>query len=169
MRKLDFPRCVFAWLTGISTLFAATILRAQQPELGPPPGGEAGHAGLSIGTGQGVLGEGDRAPKLEAGFTAPGPTRLAQLFISTVLPAGVHTYSITQAAGGPKRTTIKLDPSADVTLVGEFKAVDPPQKERDEDAFPGLVLETHSGTVKWVASIQLAAKPGPKRSRFRAR
>ena len=35
-----------------------------------------------------------------------------------------------------------------------------PQIEHDEDAFPGLALESHSGTVKWVAPIQLA--PGVK-------
>ena len=46
--------------------------------------------------------------------------------------------------------------------IGKFQSVRPPQIEHDEDAFPGLPLETHSGTVKWVAPIQLAAGVKPE-------
>lgn len=130
---------------------------AQPPDLAPPSGGVQGDLGLPLGAGLGVLGEGDRVPKLDAGFTTPEPSGSAQLFISATLPPGVHTYSITQAPGGPRRTTIAIDASADVRLTGDYQTVTPPQKERDEDAFPGLVLESHTGTVKWVVPIQLSA------------
>ena len=53
-------------------------------------GRRAGQRRALLGCGEGVLGEGDRVPKLEAGFTTPGPDRSAQLFISATLPPGAQ-------------------------------------------------------------------------------
>ena len=151
MRIHSLPARIFGWLARVSLCLVATAVWAQPADLGLPLGGS-----------QGVLGEGNRVPKFDAGFTAPGPDRSAQLFVVATLPPGVHTYSITQAPGGPRRTTIAIDKSADVPVIGEFKTVGIPQIERDEVAFPGLLLESHTGTVKWVAPIQFAAGVRPE-------
>ena len=151
MRNHRFPARILGWLARVLLCFVATAVGAQPTDFGLPLGG-----------GEGVLGEGSRVPKFDAGFTAPGPDRTAQLFIVATLPPGVHTYSITQAPGGPRRTTITVDKSPDVSMIGEFKTVGLPKIEHDEVAFPGLVLESHSGTVKWVAPIQFAAGVRPE-------
>lgn len=162
MRNHSFPVQILGWLIGVSFCLTATVVWAQPPELGLPLGGVQDSAGFPLGAGEGVLGEGNRAPKFEAGFTAPGPDHVAQLFIVATLPPGVHTYSITQPPGGPLPTRIKVFPSQDVPFLGKFQSVGLPQIERDEDAFPGLALESHSGTVKWVAPIQLASGVKPE-------
>ncbi len=156
MRNRNFLVRILGWLTGVAWCLVAVTVWAQPPDLGPFGGGP-GNFGPSSGAAAGVLGEGDRVPKLDAGFTTPRPDGSAQLFISATLPPGVHTYSITQAPGGPRRTTITVNASPDVRVTSDYQAVTPPQNERDEDAFPGLLLESHSGTVKWVAPIQFAA------------
>jgi thiol:disulfide interchange protein len=125
-------------------------------------GGEPDNAGPSFGAADGVLGQGDRIPKLEAGFTSPGPDRAAQLFVSATLPPGANTYSITQRPGGVVRTTIKLDAAAEGPVIGEFVAVTPAEVKFDNDAYPGLPLEEHFGKVKWVAPIQFAPGVRPE-------
>ena len=75
-----------------------TAAWAQPPDLGLPSGG-GDNAGFPFGGGEGVLGEGDRVPKFEAGFTAPGPDRTAQLFIVGNLAAGIP-YLFHHAAAG---------------------------------------------------------------------
>ncbi len=99
------------------------------------------------------------APKLAAGFTKPHPDGTAQLFIVATMASGVHTYSITQLPGGPSRTTIKVDDSAKMSLIGKFQAVGKPEVKHF-DFWPGVPVEQHAGTVKWVAPIRLA--PGVK-------
>ena len=122
---------------------------------------------FSFGAPSGVLGEGDRVPKLEAGFTTPDAKHAAQLFIIATMPEGAHTYSITQPPKGPNRTLIKIGTSSDVPSIGGFQTVGPPQVKHDEDIFPKIPLEEQSGTVKWYAPIQLAdgAKAGVDQAR----
>ena len=161
MRNCSFSSRILGCLTAIALCFIAVAVWAQPPDLGLPLSGGQDNAAFPLGAGKGILGEGDRAPKFEAGFTAPDRDGSAQLFVSATLPPGVHTYSITQAPGGPRRTTIMIDPSAGVPVVGEFQTVGRPHIEHDEDAFPGLPLESHSGTVKWVAPVRFAAGTQP--------
>lgn len=156
MRYRNFPIQILGWLTGILFCLAATVVWAQPPNSGLPLGGGQDNAGFPLGAEGGVLGEGNRVPKFETGFTTPGPDRAAQLFIVATLPPGSHTYSLTQAPGGPLPTRINVETSKEIVAIGKFQSVGLPQIERHEDAFPGLVLESHSGTVKWVAPIQLA-------------
>ncbi len=118
--------------------------------------------GFSTGGNQAVLGQGDRVPKLEAGFTKPGTDGAAQLFIVATMPEGAHTYSITQPAGGPIRTKIKVDTTTEVPGIGKFQAATPPDTKHDELAFPGIALEEQAGKVKWFAPIQLAAGAKPE-------
>ncbi|MGO9111756.1 MAG: cytochrome c biogenesis protein CcdA [Thermoguttaceae bacterium] len=162
MRNCDSPMRILGWLAEVALCLAATVVWAQQQDLGLPLGAGQDSAGVSLGAGDGVLGEGDRVPKLEAGFTVPGFDRSAQLFIVAALPRGAHTYSITQTPGGPLRTEIKVKSSEGVFTVGKFQTVGSPEIERDEEAFPGIVLESHTGTVKWVAPIQLARGVKPE-------
>ncbi|MGA2253972.1 MAG: cytochrome c biogenesis protein CcdA, partial [Thermoguttaceae bacterium] len=161
MRNRNFPVRILGGLIGASMCLVAAVW-AQPPDLGLPLGGGQDGTGFQLGPSEGALGEGDRVPKLDAGFTAPGSDHSAQLFISATLPPGSHTYSITQPSGGPRPTTIKINPSTDMHVIGEVRSVVPPQIEHDEDAFPGLRLETHSGTVKWVATIQFAPGVRPE-------
>jgi suppressor for copper-sensitivity B len=154
-------RVLGCWI-GVSLCLAAGAAQAQPPDIGLPSSGGANNVGLPFAASEEVLGEGDRAPKVEAGFTAPAPDHSAQLFISATLPAGAHTYSITQPPGGPLATKITIEPSTDAPSIGKFQTVGLPQIEHDEDAFPGLALESHSGTVKWVAAIRLAPGARPE-------
>ena len=91
--------------------------------------------------------------KVHASILPASGDHPAQLVISTEIAAGWHTYSITQPAGGPNRTQIKLAPS-DEYSAGEFKA-DPPPHVRMDDAFPGVPQEEHTGHVTWTAPLTL--------------
>ena len=163
MRNRNFPVRILGWLTGVSLCLAAAAVWAQTPDLGLPTAGGENNPGFLSGPDEGVLGQGSRIPKLDAGFTAPGPDQLAQLFIVATLPSGANTYSTTQRPGGPVTTQMKVVLSSDVPIVGDFQSVEPPQIKHFEDAYPGLPLEEHSGTVKWVAPIRLAAGIKPER------
>ena len=78
-------------------------------------------------------------------------------FIVATMPDGAHTYSITQPDGGPIRTKIKVDSTAEVPEIGKFLTATKPKITHMEDAFPGVPLEEQSGKVKWFAPIKLAA------------
>jgi len=161
MQNRNLPGRVLGLLIEAFVCLAVATVSAQPPDLGLLPGGGQDGAGFQLGPSGGVLGEGDRAPRLDAGFTAPGSDRSAQLFIAATLPTGSHTYSITQPPGGPLPTVVKVAPSSDFA-VGGFHSVAPPKIEHDDDAFPGLPLESHSGTVKWVATIRFAEGVRPE-------
>ena len=148
-------------LRGTCLGFAILILAVQSATAFQYPGAP-GQDSFSIGGNQGVLGEGDRVPKLEAGFTKPTADHAAQLFIVANMPEGAHAYSITQAAGGPIRTKIKVDSTADVPTIGRFQTATAPDIKHDEEIFPGIALEEQAGKVKWFAPIQLAAGAKPE-------
>lgn len=91
---------------------------------------------------------------VQASILPPQGNRPARLSIAVDIPAGWHTYSITQPPGGPNRTAIKLDRSADYKLAVDFVADTPPHVRMDE-AFPGLPQEEHTGHVTWTAPLEL--------------
>jgi thiol:disulfide interchange protein DsbD len=159
MENRSFPVRILAWWAGLSLCLAAIAAGAQLPDLGLPTDGDS--AGFPFGAG-GVLGEGDRVPRFEAGFTAPGPDGSAQLFIVASLPPGVNTYSTTQRPGGPHATRIEVSTTTDVPKIGTFRSLELPRIKYVEDVWPGLPLEEHFGSVKWVAPIQLAAGVKPE-------
>lgn len=78
-----------------------------------------------------------------------GPVLLLEAKIET----GWHIYSITQGPGGPVPTRIAVTTPAQVKLVGGF-AVFPPAEKHEEAAFPGIVVESHKGTVHWASRLQ---------------
>ncbi len=162
MRNRSFPVRILGWLTGVSLCLAAVAVWAQPPDLGLPWAGDRTTPGFRSGPDEGVLGEGDRVPKLDAGFTAPGPDRIGPVVHFGNLAVRGPYLLDHAAAGRTARTQIKVDPSSRRSRHRRFQTVEPPQIEHDEDAFPGLPLEAHSGTVKWVAPIQLAAGVKPE-------
>jgi suppressor for copper-sensitivity B len=117
-------------------------------------GGAAGGYGNSSG--------GDDGPpvSVSAQFTAAKGGQPAELFISAVVKAGWHIYSLTQPKGGPLASKIDLKKSADYQTKGDFQA-SPAADKKKEPAFDNLVVETHSGSVTWHAPIELAAGVEP--------
>jgi thiol:disulfide interchange protein DsbD len=141
----------------VGFLALATLIAVAGTASAQFPGAPGGFGG-----GGAALGEGDRVPKMEAGFTKPAADGSAQLFISATMPEGAHTYSITQPEGGPIRSKIKVDTTADVPEIGKFVTATKPTITHMEDAFPGVALEEQSGKVKWFAPIKLAAGVKPE-------
>jgi thiol:disulfide interchange protein DsbD len=155
MQNYPIYRPAICFLAAALLLAVARTAPAQYP-------GAPGQGGFGLGGNQSVLGEGDRVPKMEAGFTKPAADGTAQLFIVATMPEGAHTYSITQPDGGPIRTKIKLDTTTEVPSIGKFLTATKPKITHMEDAFPGVPLEEQSGKVKWFAPIKLAAGIKPE-------
>lgn len=107
-------------------------------------------------------GGGDENPvTLQAEFTQSQGTTPARLSITATIKAGWHIYSITQAAGGPIKTEIKLSPSNQYKVRGDFKADPKPNVEQKPAEFPGIDIETHDDKVTWSAPIELASGVEP--------
>ncbi len=94
-------------------------------------------------------------------FTVGENGQPATLYVTAELAPGWHTYSITQAPGGPNKTRIKLADSAGYKLAGDFKANPPPTVHHYDDIWPNLVVEEHEGQVTWSAPIEIAAAANP--------
>ncbi len=92
---------------------------------------------------------------VRAEFTAPTDQRAGLLRITAEIAEGWHTYSITQASGGPNPTVITVEQGDGFSLKGAFRAT-PPPAAHPEPAFNGLVVEEHSGEVIWEAPIEFA-------------
>ncbi|HEY1784753.1 MAG TPA: thioredoxin family protein [Pirellulales bacterium] len=89
--------------------------------------------------------------------------RPARLVITGQIAPGWHTYSITQAPNGPIRSKIKLPPSSDYRLLGDFTVSPAAEIHEYADIWPGLKVEEHSGKVTWQAPIEFAAGVDPAR------
>ncbi|RMG00994.1 MAG: hypothetical protein D6741_05900, partial [Planctomycetota bacterium] len=123
-------------------------------QFGPPvPGGGLGGFG------------GFGPPKVTAkGVIAPPQDgRPALLFVQASIEPGWHIYSTTQQPGGPVPTRITLKESPDYRLAGSFQSHPLPHVGQ-EPAFPGVTVETHEGSVVWVAALEIA--PGVDVSRL---
>ena len=107
-------------------------------------------------------GGGDAAKvTVKAAIEPAAANRPARLVIVAQVAPGWHIYSITQSPGGPIRSKIKLPPSSDYRLLGDF-SVDPPAAVHQyNDIWPDLKVEEHSGKVTWQAPIELAAGVDP--------
>jgi thiol:disulfide interchange protein len=150
-------RLTTALLTSFFLLLAASPLPAQIPPDGPDLSG-------------GLLGKPPATEKLpvaiDAQFTAPAGGKPGRLFVTAVIDAGWHIYSITQPTsekGNPTVTKIVVKPSQEVSKVGKFKPTVDPKKGTDPDAYGDLRIETHEGTVSWYAPIELAAGVDPSK------
>ncbi len=145
------------WILALTpmNLGAQPVDADQPPSFGRPAGGLLGFGAAPA----------SPKPTFEAGFTTPTADGSAQLFVKGKLPPGAHIYSITQAPGGPIRSEIKIKPPQGAEL-GQFLAVTTPHREINEEAFPGLPLESHSGSFSWVAPIRFAAGVPPQGIKF---
>jgi len=99
---------------------------------------------------------------VSAQFSTAQDGKPARLFVAAQLKPGWHIYSITQPVGGPIKTQIELANSKDWRRMGDFRP-DPAPKDTTEEAFPGVPIEIHEGTVVWTAPIELAAGVDPRR------
>jgi thiol:disulfide interchange protein len=89
--------------------------------------------------------------------------RPAKLVIAAQIAPGWHTYSITQAPNGPIRSKIKLSPSSDYRLLGDFTVSPAAEVHEYSDIWPGLKVEEHTGKVTWQVPIEIAAGVDPAR------
>ena len=77
----------------------------------------------------------------------------AQLAIAADIPAGWHTYSITQPAGGPNRTQIKLAPSDEYSSPANSSRRSAPQGTYRTTRFPACRKKSTAGHVTWTAPL----------------
>jgi thiol:disulfide interchange protein DsbD len=105
----------------------------------------------------GTFGQGPQGPvvTVTGEFTPPDSERRSRLFVTATMASGWHIYSITQAAGGPIRSEIRLENDGVFRVLESFQAVPPPDK-KVEPLFDNLVVESHHDTVVWHAAIELA-------------
>ena len=84
-------------------------------------------------------------------------TRDGLLTVLATIPDGFHTYSLTQPAGGPTRSTLKFDGTG-IQLTSDFVPQQEPEKHDDE--YMGVVEELR-GEVSWVAKVQVSPEVDP--------
>jgi thiol-disulfide isomerase/thioredoxin len=88
--------------------------------------------------------------KLEGSLTAPAlaPGATAEIAVKAKLDAGWHIYSLTQPAGGPIATTVKLDPCSVLELAGDIRQSS--FEKHRESAF-AVEVESFTGTAEfWI-------------------
>ena len=85
----------------------------------------------------------------------PQGERPAQLQVTATIAPGWHIYSITQPGGGPVKTRIKVTPSPDFQLLGDFQALSEPRRH-SEPLFDNVMVEEHSGEAIWQAPLKMA-------------
>src|SRR4051812_29201673 len=59
---------------------------------------------------------------LSASFTANKTTRRGTLTVTAVIEPSWHIYSLTQPAGGPQKSELKVTKSPDFSVLGMFQA-----------------------------------------------
>ena len=79
--------------------------------------------------------------------------RTGIIYIHSKVADGWKIYSISQQAGGPKKTTFKFPESTDFKL-GKFESQKKPVVEKSADF--DVPLETHKSSVTWSAPIEIA-------------
>jgi hypothetical protein len=90
-----------------------------------------------------------------AEFSPPDRQGKSILSVTAKIADGWHIYSNTQKPGGPKKTQIKLEESKSFERTGDFKVTKKPEIHEYPNAWPGLKVEEHHGTVTWQAEIEL--------------
>ena len=97
----------------------------------------------------------DMPAKLSASYLRQSDTR-GSVTVEARMQPKWHVYSLTQAAGGPTPTTIKLTGPDGVKLVGKFQPSKPPEVSTNE-IWPGLPIEEHSERIRWTAEVEWPA------------
>ncbi|HTQ37947.1 MAG TPA: thioredoxin family protein [Pirellulales bacterium] len=149
MANLRNPYRGFIWtacLAALAMLLVGTKAKAQLTQLQPLDS-------LS----NSANGPGGEKLKASGFFTPAENGKPAMLYVTAELAPSWHTYSITQAAGGPNKTRLKVATSADYKVTGDFHAKPAAEIHHYEDIWPGLVVEEHEGRVTWSAPLEIAA------------
>lgn len=97
--------------------------------------------------------------KLSAEFQVVAGKREGRLSVIAKIGLGWHLYSVTQQPGGPMRSVIKVAPSDDFEVVGEFRPNRPPTSKNYE--YFKVPSEEHDGEVVWTAPILLKETTDP--------
>ena len=103
----------------------------------------------------------DEPVQIDAKFSAAADGAGVLAITATIAP-GYHIYSLTQAAGGPGAASITLEQSPAYRASEEFVAQPKPDTHIDNEIWEGLLIEEHTGTVTWFASLRLDPKTDPK-------
>ncbi|MGQ9576108.1 MAG: protein-disulfide reductase DsbD family protein [Thermoguttaceae bacterium] len=122
-----------------------------------PALGQWGQKARGFGFGRG----GPGPVSISAQFAIAKDGQPARIFVTAQIDQGWHIYSITQPAGGPLRTRIKLEQSDQFRQLGDFVAHQAPATKTQPEAFGDLPVESHEGHVVWSAPIQIAAGVDP--------
>ena len=99
--------------------------------------------------------------ELRAEFQLAAGKREGRLSVIAKIGIGWHLYSVTQKPGGPMRSVIKVAPSDDFEVVGEFRPNRPPAIKKYE--FFEVPVEEHDEEVVWTAPIRLKESADPKK------
>jgi thiol:disulfide interchange protein len=103
-------------------------------------------------TGGAPGGDGEQV-KLSGSFTVNKATRRGTLTVTALIEPSWHIYSLTQPAGGPQKSELKVTKSPDFSLLGIF------QSDRQPHIKPPSVFkvnsEEHDGVVAWSVPIEI--------------
>lgn len=140
--------------------FAAVALLAATAATQTAPPGAAPEPQPKLGLLQklnpGLLGgssEGNHL-KLAGSFTIDKTSRRGTLTVTAQIEPTWHIYSLTQPAGGPQKSELRIAESPSYKLLGKFQPDQPPHIKPPE-VFK-VNSEEHEGTVRWSAPIELA-------------
>jgi suppressor for copper-sensitivity B len=145
----------FQTLTCALALAAALVATAVGQ---PPPGADKDGSPLKLGI-LDQLNFGAGAPggsqiTFSGSFTVERGARQGMLTVTAVIEPTWHIYSLTQPAGGPMKSEIKVTKSPDFTVLGQLKPDQPPHIKP-----PGefkVEAQEHEGVVNWTVPIELA-------------
>jgi thiol:disulfide interchange protein len=82
------------------------------------------------------------------------------LYVTAKLGGDWHIYSVTQKDGGPMRSEIRIEPSSQFEIVGQFESAEPPEVRRLE--FYDVPVEEHYKQVTWTVPISIVAGIDPQ-------
>jgi suppressor for copper-sensitivity B len=103
---------------------------------------------------------------VSAQFTKAQGSEPARLYITAEIDPGWHTFAITQQKGGPVPTKITLGESDQYKLLEETFTPSPAPEVKYSEAWPGLPLEEHTGTVTWYVPIEITPGVDPAKLRI---
>ncbi len=162
MRDRSFPVRSVGVLTGVLLWLTVGTVSAQPPDPAPPSVGGAGGTAANSGVARESWARAIEHRSSRPGLRHRGPmARPSCLSWPPCRRALIRIRSRNSRAGRYGRRS-RSNRATEVPTIGTFQAVDAPRIERDEDAFPGLDLEIHTGKVKWVAQVQLATGVKPE-------
>jgi thiol:disulfide interchange protein len=104
---------------------------------------------------------GDRQQvRLSGSFTVNKATSRGTLSVTATIEPSWHIYSLTQPAGGPQKSELKVTKSPDFSLLGIFQADRPPHIK--PPAIFKVNSEEHDGVVNWAVPIEIQAGVDPE-------